>query len=50
MDGHILKDSKDFINKIKNLKNIPSKSILVTVDAVGLYPIIPHESGLNAIK
>ena len=45
-----IKDSKDFINKIKNLKNIPSKSILVTVDAVGLYPSIPHESGLNAIK
>ena len=45
-----IKDSNDFINKIKNLKNIPSNSILVTADVVGLYPSTPHESGLNAIK
>ena len=45
-----IRDSNDFINKIKNLKNIPSNSILVTADVVGLYPSIPHESGLNAIK
>ena len=45
-----IRDSNDFINKIKNLKNIPSNSILVTADVVGLYPSTPHESGLNAIK
>ena len=45
-----IRDSNGFINKIKNLKNIPSNSILVTPDVVGLYPSIPHESGLNAIK
>ena len=39
----------DFINKIKNLKNISSKSILATAD-VGVDPSISHESGLNAIK
>ena len=49
MDGHI-RDSNDFIKKIKNLKNIPGNSILVTADVVGLYPSIPHESRLNAIK
>ena len=27
-----------------------SKSVLVTADFVGLYPSIPHESGLNNIK
>ena len=27
---------------------IPSHSILVTADVVGLYPSIPHESRLNA--
>ena len=32
------------------MKNIPSNSILVTADVVGLYPSIPHELGLNAIK
>ena len=38
------------INKIKNINNIHSTSIPVTADAVGLYPSIPHEPGLNAIK
>ena len=45
-----IRDSNDSINKIKNLKNIPSNSILVTADIVGLYPSISHDSGLNAIK
>ena len=45
-----IRDSNDFINKIKNLKNIPSNSILVIAVVVGLYPSIPHESGLNAIN
>ena len=45
-----IRDSNDLINKIKNLKNIPSNSILVIADVVGLYPSIPHELGLNAIK
>ena len=44
-----VRDSNVLINKIKNFKNIPSNSILVIADAVGLYPSIPHESGLNAI-
>ena len=38
------------INKIKNLNNIHSTSIPVAADALGLYPSIPHESDLNAIK
>ena len=45
-----IRDSNDFINKIKNLKNIPNNSILVTADVAGLYPSIPHKSGWNAIK
>ena len=45
-----IRDSNDFINKIKNLKNLPSNSILVIAYFVGFYPSIPHESGLNAIK
>ena len=32
------------------MKNIPSNSILVTAEVVGLYPSIPLESGLNATK
>ena len=45
-----IKDSGDFINKIKSLQNIPEGAILVTADVVGLYPSIPHETGLKALS
>ena len=45
-----IRDSTDFINKTKSTSDITSNSILVTADAVGLYPSFPHESGLDAIK
>ena len=38
-----MKNSDDFIMKIKHLKNIPDNAILMTADVVGLYPSIPHE-------
>ena len=44
-----IKDSSDFINKIKSLQNIPEGAVLVTTDVVGLYPSIPHEAGLKAL-
>ena len=40
----------DFIKKAKNLKDIPQDALLVTADVVGLYPSIPHEAGLKALK
>ena len=45
-----IKDSNDFIKKAKNLKDIPQDALLVTADVVGLYPSIPHEAGLKALK
>ena len=45
-----IKDSNHFIKKIKHLKNIPDNAILVTADVVGLYPRIPHEAELRALK
>ena len=39
-----------FIDKTKNLKDIPKDAPLVTADVVGLSPSIPHEAGLNALK
>ena len=44
-----VRDSNDFKNKIKNIK-IPNNALLVTADVVGLYPSIPHESGLNGLR
>ena len=45
-----IRNSGDFINKIKSLNHIPSNEILVMADVVSLYLSIPHESGLNAIE
>ena len=50
MQNSYIKDSNDFMKKIKHLKIIPDNAILVTTDVLGLYPIIPHEVGLRALK
>ena len=36
--------------KIKEIQYIPSNAILVTADVTELYPSIPHDSGLKALK
>ena len=38
------------MRKVKDIQYIPSNAILVTTDAVGLCPSIPHNSGLKALK
>ena len=45
-----IKDTGDFLNKIKNINAIPKNAILVTADVVGLYPSIPHQAGLKALR
>ena len=45
-----IKDSNDFINKIRDISSITEGSLLVTADVVGLYLSIPHELGLEALK
>ena len=45
-----IKDSGHFLEKIKTLGCIPDNAILVTADVVGLYPSIPHQAGINALK
>ena len=44
-----IKDTGDFLEKLKNLGNVLSNAILVTADVVGLYPSIPHDAGLQAL-
>ena len=39
-----------FFKKIKTIGSVPENSILVTADVVGLYPNIPHQAGLKALK
>ena len=44
-----IKDSGDFLEKLKTLGNIPSNAILVTADVVGLYSSITHDAGLKGL-
>ena len=43
------KYSNNFKSKIKNI-NTPNDALLVTADVVGLYPNIPNEVGLSALR
>ena len=45
-----IKDTVDFLKNVQNMGKIPQDSILVTADVVGLYPNIPHNAGLKALK
>ena len=45
-----IKDTGDFLNKIRNINAIPENAILVTANVVGLYPSIPHQAGLEALR
>ena len=43
-----IRDTKDFLVKLDNLKELPTNSILVTMDVSSLYTNIDHEEGSNA--
>ena len=45
-----IKDTNDFLKKLHSLTNLPGNSLLCTMDVVGLYPNIPHDEGLSAIR
>ena len=45
-----IKDNNDFLRKLDALPSLPEDTILCTIDVVGLYPNIPHEDGLVAMR
>ena len=45
-----IKDSGDFIKNLKNIDYIPQDVIMVTAHVIGLYPSIPHDAGLEALR
>ena len=45
-----MKDSNDFMHKIRDLKDLLNDALLVKADVVGLYISIPHEAGLQVLK
>ena len=44
-----IKDTGDFLNKLKEFGSIPKNVLLVTVHVVGLYPSMPDRDGLGAL-
>ena len=44
-----IKESSDFINKIKSINSLPRYAIIVKVDALGLYLLTPFEAELKAL-
>ena len=45
-----IRDTSDFLKRLKELVNVPQNALLVTSDGVGLYPSISHQDGLKAIS
>ena len=45
-----VKDTKDFIQKLKQIEEIPENSLLVTLDVKSLYTNIPDNGGIKAVK
>ena len=45
-----IRDTGDFLKKVKRLGKIPEGAILLTADVVGLYPNIPHDLSLQSLR
>ena len=45
-----IKDTNDFLRKMASLPPLPDDIILCTIDVMGLYPNIPHDEGLIALR
>ena len=45
-----VKDTNDCPHKLGDIDRLPEGAIMVSIDVVGLYPHIPHDEGLAAIR
>ena len=45
-----VKDTNEFLKKLRSLPNLPDCIILCTMDVAGLYPNIPLGEGLSALR
>ena len=45
-----VKDTNDFLQKLSSMEDLHRDAILCTIDVVGLYPSIPHDEGLEALR
>ena len=45
-----IKDTIDFLKKLRDLPDLPEESIICAIDVVGLYPSIANEEGLRFLR
>ena len=45
-----IKDTGDFLEKLRATGEIPKGAILVIADVVGLYPSVPHDEYLKVLR
>ena len=45
-----VKDTNDFLHKLADIDTLLEGTIMFSIDVVGLYPHIPHNEGLDAIR
>ena len=45
-----VKDTQDFLKKLKKIKDIPQEDLLVTLDVKSLYTNIPNNEGIKAVE
>ena len=45
-----IKDTQDFLKKLRDPPYLPEESIICTTDVVGLYLSIPNEEGLRFLR
>ena len=45
-----VKDTSDFMSKLKALETVPDNSYLVSLDVKSLYTNIPNSEGIKAVK
>ena len=45
-----IKDTTDYLCRLKELGDTPSYAILCSMDVVGFYRRVPHEEGLKSLK
>ena len=46
---HILEDTRDFVNRIQELSDLPKSNTLVYFYVVGWYLHIPHKEGVKTM-
>lgn len=45
-----VKDTNDFLEKLRSISNLPNNILLCARYVVGVYPTIPHDEGLSALR